>query len=253
MKATAIAGHESRFDGAGVDSDGKEHVFIKKSIEISGEDSFMDYVEVRPASGDESYFYGTKFKKEQIVLHYTMGYLGGDVATLTQKDYHVSVPFVIGRNGTIYNLFPSFYWSYHLGRGAIGGNKERSRATIGVEISNIGPLKKSGDSLVTTYSDDDVYCGIDEGEFFEEKTFRGYDYYAAFTEGQYESLTVLLRYLTARYRIPRVFLDAAGRFDAGAGVPSFRGILSHVNYRPAGKTDVGPAFDWDRVVRGVTA
>ncbi len=135
----------------------------------------------------------------------------------------------------------------------MGGNKKRSKATIGIEISNIGPLKRIDDNLVTTYNDVDVYCAVNEGEHFEENAFRGYEYYAAFTDKQYESLVVLLRYLTARHEIPRSFLEEGERFSALASVTSFRGIVSHVNYRSSGKTDIGPAFDWDRVIQGVEA
>lgn len=253
MRVNGIEQHESEFDSTGIDSAGKRHTLIRQSIEVFGEDSFMDYVEVRPASGDESYFYRSRCAKEQIVLHYTVGYLKGDIGLLTRENYHVSVPFAIGRNGTIYSLFPSFYWSYHLGRGSVGGNKKRSKATIGIEISNIGPLKRIDDNLVTTYNDADVYCAVNEGEHFEENAFRGYEYYAAFTDKQYESLVVLLRYLTARYEMPRSFLEEGERFSALASVTSFRGIVSHVNYRSSGKTDIGPAFDWDRVIQGVEA
>jgi len=251
MRVEKIEEHEERFDASGTDSSGKEHTLIKKSIEIFGEDSFMNYVEVRPSSGDESYFYNVKADKDQIVLHYTMGYLKGDIAALSKKDYHVSVPFVIGRNGTIYNLYPSAYWSYHLGKGAVGGNQTRSRASIGIEISNIGPLNKNGDNLVTTYSDDDIYCGLDQKDFYEEKSFRNFDYYATFTDKQYDSLIVLLRYLTARYKIPRDFPGEDTRYVTSEASALFKGIVTHVNYRATGKTDIGPAFDWDRVIKGV--
>jgi N-acetyl-anhydromuramyl-L-alanine amidase AmpD len=251
MRVEKIEGHEKSFDASGVDNSGKKHNLIKKTIEIFGEDSFMNYVEVRPSSGDESYFFKTKPDKDQIVLHFTMGYLKGDIETLTQKDYHVSVPFVIGRNGTIYNLFPSYFWSYHLGKAAVGGNRPRSRASIGIEISNIGPLKKNGDNLVTAHKDNGIYCSLAQTGFYEEKSFRNFDYYATFTDKQYDSLIVLLRYLTARYEIPRNFHGEDTRYVTSKASALLKGIVSHVNYRPTRKTDIGPAFDWDRVINGV--
>jgi len=255
MRVEKIQAHEEKFAASGIDSDGKAFSLIKKSIEIFGEDRHMNYVEATPIDGDESYWYRTKYDKDQIVLHFTMGYLGGDTATLTKKDYHVSVPFLIGRNGIIYNLYHSFYWSYHLGSAAVGGNKIRSRKTIAVEISNIGPLIKDGNDLVTTYSKPekkDVYCTLDQNEFYQEISFRGYDYYASFTEQQYQSLIILLRYLTARYKIPREILPEADRFQTNAAVPDFKGIVSHVNYRAKGKTDFGPAFDWQQLITGIS-
>ena len=83
---------------------------FRKTIEIPGTQHEMRYVDLKPMDGDESYFYRTKHPKEQMVLHFTAGYLKGDVAALTKANNHVSVPFLIARNGTIYNLFPSMYW-----------------------------------------------------------------------------------------------------------------------------------------------
>ena len=251
MRVEKITAHELRFDQTGKDSEGYKHSMIRKSIEVPGEGDMMAYVDAGLSSGDESYYYRSRFDKDQIVLHFTMGYLGGDIATLTKHNYHVSVPFVLGRNGTIYNLFPSFYWSYHLGRYAIGGNETRSKRTIGIEISNIGPLQLQGSNLRTAYGD--IYCTQAQQQHYVQQTFRDYDYFATFTDAQYDSLILLLRYLTARYRIPRRFLASSRRFEAGPFAKDFRGIVSHVNYRAGDMVDIGPAFDWERVVTGLAA
>ena len=83
--------------------------------------------------------------------------------------------------------------------------------------------------------------------------YRGQEYFASFTESQYVSLILLLRYLTATKDIPRKFLPSEERFDTTEKVVDFQGILSHVNFRKSGKWDIGPAFDWDRVIDGVQA
>ena len=253
MRVGKIIDHESDFDEKGIDSQGKYHSLSRHRIQIPEERDNLNYVRVKPISGDESYFYHSVQKKDQIVLHYTVGYLKGDIATLTTPDNHVSVSFVIGRNGTIYNLFFSGYWAYHLGTRAIGGNATRSKATIGIELSNIGPLIRYGARLATSYSDVDTYCNIDENDFYRKKSFRRYEYYATFTDAQYKSLIKLLRYLTARYNIHRNFLPIEERFETHQRVPAFNGIVSHVNYRRFGKEDIGPAFEWDRVMQGVKA
>lgn len=212
----------------------------------------------RRKDGLGGYFFNEKIKKERIVLHYTAGHLKGDMATLTKHNYHVSVPFVIARDGTIYQLFSSGAWSYHLGPGAIGGNKNQSQKTIAIELSNYGFLNKNGTQLETIYSSafrPDVYCSTNDTALYKRLTrkFRGENYYATFTDAQYESLIILLRYLTALYDIPRAFLPVAQRYDTFHGVTGFRGIVSHVNYRVSGKWDIGPAFDWDRMIAGTTA
>jgi N-acetyl-anhydromuramyl-L-alanine amidase AmpD len=203
----------------------------------------------KPQSGDASYYYNSKPIKDRVVLHFTAGYLKGDIATLTKPNYHVSVPFVVARDGGIYNLFSSSYWSYHLGRGTVGGNELMSKRSIGIEISNIGPLQRRGDKLLTIY--DTVYCELDERQYYQKAPYRGYGYYATFTDSQYQSVIALLRYLTGKFHIPRQFLPVSKRYETTQEVKQFHGVTSHVNFRKD-KYDIGPAFDWDRVIQGVT-
>ena len=134
MRVENITNHENEFDEHGLDIDGNKFHLTPSSIAIPNENSEMAYIFTKPANGKESYYYREVQPKDQIVLHYTMGYLRGDIAQLTHSEMHVSVPFVIGCNGKIYNLFSSKYWSYHLGPGSVGGNKVRSQKTIGIEL-----------------------------------------------------------------------------------------------------------------------
>lgn len=179
-----------------------------------------------------------------------MGYLKGDIGKLTTSREHVSVPFVIGRNGTIYNLFYSGNWSYHLGPGAIGGNQERSRATIGIELSNIGHLTRTNEGM--KHWNEGIYCNNNQTQYFDQTFFRGFNFFATFTNAQYESLITLLRYLTARYNIARNVLPLDFRYITFDDVVDFNGIVSHINYRVSGKEDIGPAFDWERVLVGLS-
>jgi N-acetyl-anhydromuramyl-L-alanine amidase AmpD len=250
MRIEEIPAHEADFDANHKDSNEKIFQYSNESIQIPGETGVLEYVNLKPLSGDNSYYYKSQQEKYQIVLHYTIGYLKGDIATLTQPDYHVSVPFVIGRNGNIYNLFFSGYWAYHLGPGAIGGNKTQSKRTLGIELSNIGGLYKTNQGMENYYKD--IYCDDDQYDAYLSQSFRRFDFYASFTENQYNSLITLLRYLTARYNIKRDFLPESERFATIKNIVNFNGIVSHINYRKSGKEDIGPAFDWERVIGGVT-
>ncbi|MBQ0733525.1 N-acetylmuramoyl-L-alanine amidase [Aquimarina celericrescens] len=255
MKATSIPNHEKTFFETGRDSDGKEFVLTEMTVPIKGTSEVMPYINCRPKNGDASFYYQEKNAKTQIVLHYTAGYLKGDVAALSRPNNHVSTPFIIARNGKILNLWSSAFWSYHLGSGAIGGNTRGGKRTIAIELSNIGFLKRIDNKLVTVYSDTDVYCDIREKQFYTklELPYRGEVYYAKFTRRQYHSLQLLLRYLTAEYDIPATFLPEDKRYGivAEEELINFLGITSHVNYRPSGKWDIGPAFDWGRVMKGL--
>jgi len=249
MKATSIPNHEKGFRSTGIDSSGKKHLLKPFGVAIPGLVERIEMIECVWENGDESFFFKEEFTKQRIVLHFTAGYLKGDVDTLTKPENHVSVPFVIARDGSIYNLWTSKYWSYHLGPGVKGGSTEMSKTSIGIEISNIGYLEKSSSNLVTQYSSSDIYCSITETIFYTKiPAYRGKDYFATFTDEQYNSVIKLLRFLTAEYKIPREFLDESKRYDVVNDIASFKGITSHVNYRPTGKCDIGPAFKWDRVI-----
>jgi N-acetylmuramoyl-L-alanine amidase len=253
MRASNILKHESGFRQSGVDSNGKTHVLEPFTVTVPGTSEQIAMVSCRMQSGDESFFYKEEFKKQQIVLHFTAGYLKGDIATLTTMGNHVSTPFVIARDGTIYNLWPSKYWSYHLGPGAQGGNTEMSRSSVAIELSNIGWLRERDGDLVTYFGNDDVYCSRDETtRYVRTKTpFREQTYFATFTDAQYESTAALLRYLTTVYAIPRRFVEEGVRFGVVDDIATFRGITSHVNYRKSDKWDIGPAFEWGRLAEFV--
>lgn len=254
MKFDKIPAHEKGFKDTGKGLQRRMYKLKEFSVPVPNEDLVLKAVSCRPADGDTSYYYDQAMPKKKVVVHFTAGYLKSDIFYLTKKNNKVSVAFVIGRDGVIYNLFHSGKWSYHLGRGSVGGNGTNSKASIGIEMSNIGPLKRIGDNLVTVYSDSDVYCTIeDKDQYVEiEGDFRGYKYFAAHTDAQYKSLAILLRYLTAKYDIPRAFLDDSLRFETNTEAAAFEGIVTHINFRTSGKWDLGPGFDWERLVADVT-
>lgn len=107
MKVTSISNHENTFFETGKDSDGKEFILTEMKVPVKGANEVMPYINCRSKSGDTSFYYQEKNTKTQIVLHYTVGYLKGDVAALSKPNYHVSTPFIIARNGKILNLWSS--------------------------------------------------------------------------------------------------------------------------------------------------
>lgn len=242
---------ETRFRQTG---QGGEYALRPIAVPVPGESLILNGLLCTPTNRS-GYYHDTVYPKERIVLHFTAGGLPGDIRTLTRQDYHVSVPFVIARDGTIYQLYSSKFWSGNLGASAVGnqtGNNQDKR-TIGIEISNYGSLAVQGSNLKTIYGD--LYCSLAQSAAYQKLTtaFRGETYFATFTPQQYDTLTVLLRYLTAQYTIPRQFLPTTKRFVTRNDVLTFRGIVSHVNYRASGKWDIGPAFDWARLIRDVQA
>jgi N-acetylmuramoyl-L-alanine amidase len=257
MHYSKLASREASFKKTGV-ANGRKYDLTKFTLPVKGEKIQLKGTTVRPSDGYQGYFYPQKFDKKRIVLHFTVGHLHGDISSLSDPNRgHVSTAFVLARDGSTYQLFSSYYWSYHLGRGALGGNGTKSKDSIGIEISNYGPLVKKGANLETVYSrrpGHDVYCSLeDKDQYIELDTpFRGYKYYTAFTDEQYDNLIILLRYLTARYDIPRTFVDENSRHETTLASATMSGIITHVNSRKD-KVDIGPAFDWARVIKGVQA
>jgi len=245
---------------------GGEYNLTKIAIPVPGEDIKLEGFLCVPKAR-QGYYYKVEHPKKRIVLHFTAGNIRSDLGALTRNDYHVSTAFVIGRDGTIYQLFSSKYWSGHLGKG-IGnegtGNAE-DKSSIGIELSNYGFLSEVNGNLETYYSRQkgqngatgpvDVYCSLSDTKAYEklDTAFRSQRYYAAHTDQQYNSLIILLRYLTAQYKIPRNFLPESLRYIATPEVLKFNGIVSHINYRKDGKWDIGQAFGWEKLIQGVQA
>ncbi|MEM6804222.1 MAG: peptidoglycan-binding protein [Bacteroidota bacterium] len=250
--------------------------FEKGEHEIEGEKLSMEYYEVKKFNSDGkrimSFCYPEDHEdnqpKDRIVLHFTAGQTLGDIKTLSREDHHISTAYILGRDGSIYRLFSPKQWSYHLGRGVPGGNTAHSARSIGIEISNYGWLEKSGENLI--FSGGHRYCSLDDEKAYHKlpHPFIEKEYYASYTKRQYEGLIILLRYLTKKFNIEKTFLptdtskEATGNwreipryavFKDKETADNFRGICSHVNYRASGKWDIGPAFDWERVIQGVSA
>lgn len=256
MKAEKVIRQETSFSENLTDINGTK--FTIDSVEpITG----AEIVKLNP--GYNSYYYTAKYKKTKIVIHNTVGVLRSDIAAMTKPNWHVSVPFVIARDGTIYQLFDPSMWSYHLGKGAVGGNKTNSKSSIAIELSSYGPLKRVNDTLETMYSKitykdsegnskttgTDVYCTIDETQHYTELpvSYRGYKYFNGYTDAQLKSLNFLVDYLCVKFNIPKEILGESARYElftSNKEAKVYTGICSHVNFIENGKWDIGPEMDW---------
>lgn len=201
--------------------------------------------------GSSDFHYNETHRKNLVVLHYTQGWIWGDLPTLTTSHLHVSVPFVVARSGRIYRLFPEDRWSYHLGRAkdVTGSVETLTKRSIAIEISNVGQLELDGDDLKFAGR---TYCKTSETQYYQKlaSPYRGYRYFASFTDAQYAAVDALIGQITTSHGIARKFLDPDKRyavFTSDKAADDHKGIASHVNYRRTGKTDIGPAFDWARI------
>jgi len=253
MKASSITMHETSFRNIATDAAGKQFRLENRKLNLKEINTEFNIIECIRTDDINSYYYPEIIPKKRIVLHYTEGHLKHDIAQLTHTRNHVSAPFIIARDGNVYKLWEDEYWSYHIGGGCVGGNDEISSTSIAIELSNMGALTLKDNELLTV--NNTVYCTIDDTQYYHrlDAPFRGYQYFASFTDAQYDSLVALLMYLTRVHDIPRQFLPADKRYNMFVSDMAARnstGILSHVNFRPPGeKVDIGPAFHWDKIIR----
>lgn len=194
----------------------------------------------------KDFYYPEVIKKQKIVLHNTAGIITGSAFQLTQNNVHVSTPFLVARDGTIYQLFDDRAWSYHLGTNASMPNSYWSPRSIGIEIDNLGPLREmpgNPDVLIDIYNK--PFCRKSDTQYYKAVDYRGYKYYASFTEAQYVSVNKLVAHLCKKHGILFSKLPAGKENDYSASVPTAT-IVPHTVCRKD-KYDVGPAWDWNRL------
>lgn len=179
-----------------------------------------------PHSG---YYYASKTEKKSICLHFTVGYILSDIKALSAKDNHVSVSYVVDRSGNVYELFPDMYWSYHLGANAVGTNVAMSKQSIGIEVSNYGPLTESGGKLLDAYGN--TYCSLSDTGLYDTVDYRGKKYYASMTDAQAAAVASLVRHLCDTHGIPLQFVPDDSVFASNSAALDFRGIFLHSSVR----------------------
>lgn len=242
--------------------------FEKFSHQLEQDNTVLDFYQVSRKDGSAKYHFDQRVEKKKVVLHFTAGQITGDLSVLTNPAGDpVSTAFVIGYDGAIYRLFGHVeYWAWHLGSGSVGTNRLMSPTSIGIEVSNWGPLRKSGDHL-ETWDHGHYYCDLADADAYYElaEPYRGASYFARPTDAQYDSLILLLRYLTedksnlgtdgAFIPVQRSFREVGKRgdlFTSDEEAQSYKGICCHTNFRATGKWDYPEAgYDWDRIVNGV--
>ena len=221
MTPEQIADRESKFALKLVDSAAKQFT-MGEPVDIG------DGFDIKPISTKfDSFYYHSDTTKSKICLHFTVGVLPGDISTLTKENNHMSVQYVVDSLGNTYNLFDDKYWSYHLGANAVGGNSDMSKESIGIEISNYGPLVAKDGKFLDAYGN--VYTT--DLDFVDEINYRGYYYYAKMSERQIDAVAHLVVYLCQKHVIPINFKSDGEVFKSAKDALAFTGIFCHSNVR----------------------
>lgn len=177
-------------------------------------------------------------KKELIVLHHTVsnGTADSVINWWNSTPEAVAVSYIIDKAGKIYETFDDKYWSWHIGMGA---TREHNKRSIGIELINVGILEKHGPKICWANTNVEY---LDPYEYYEE-AWRGYHYFAKYTDAQYATLKSLLKVLCDKHNIPYEVITS---YQYDKSLLNFKGIISHHNVR-SDKTDVSRAFDFTKI------
>ena len=160
-----------------------------------------------------------------IVQHYTAGYTASSaIDILTRKGSNVSAHVVIDLDGTITQLVPFNVRAWHAGPSSHMGYSGLNGYSIGIEIVNIGYLRKLGrDNYQDAYGNVKPWLDEDVIAAKNARVGSGTFYWPRYTAPQIE----------ATYELSAALVKKYGIID----------IVSHEEIDTRGwKTDPGPAF-----------
>jgi len=188
---------------------------------VPGEEPLPVRVCTRRGFPLSSYCSSRALEATSITLHETAGYGTFSVLMGGSDPKHptpVSVHFVTGRDGNVYQLCPIDRVAWH-----------------------------------SAYGANDVYCAKTDTDVFVEKTFAGIQYWASWTSAQYDCTARLIKAICHKLQIPRYIQDEQNRFQPLTRFPAsqlkkFRGVMTHYQVNPANRVDIGPYIDWARLI-----
>lgn len=195
-------------------------------------------------------FFRQLHTKTNIVLHHTVSQTAESaISWWGNTAERVGTAYVIGKDGTVFNCFPDSCWAWHLGL-KHQRNGELNRRSIAIELVNEGPLWQHKDGSIRwlnpigpkylhTTAPDRVPVPNDPQWRYDCQ------YWAPYTQAQYDALNDLLPSLLSRYNLPGTMYTGRD-YDAKLTIPDKYTIYSHCNVR-ADKSDLSPAFDFAKL------
>lgn len=198
-------------------------------------------------------FFPQAQEKSGICLHHTVGgTAASSVHHWRTDDAHVGTAYMIGRDGTIFEIFDPEAWAWQFGLRGWGNDRVPfEKRFIGIEIASEGGL---------TEHDGELYCfdrvsprtTFDRDDAFDHGTpYRGYRYFARYTDAQIDAVGQLVNHLCDTFSIPRRVPNDY-RSYYGPKLRDFQGVIGHVNVR-RDKSDPIPDDEfWNRIISACT-
>lgn len=199
-------------------------------------------LEVKPLPLKADQYYQSVYPKKYIFLHHTAGgSAASSISGWAANPEHIATPYVIDRDGTIFECFDPKYWAYSLG---VKGQTGLEKATIPIEICSYGQLTKTAAGDYIAYTGRKI-----SSEAVVVLDFRGFKYFEAYTTAQIAALKTLLPYLVDRFKITlQENRKNFWEFRDPATLPP--GIYSHTTVRKD-KIDIFPQKDLIELVSGL--
>ncbi|HEX7809610.1 MAG TPA: N-acetylmuramoyl-L-alanine amidase [Thermoanaerobaculia bacterium] len=143
----------------------------------------------------------------------------------------VGAPWLVDRDGTVYQTFNDSAWIYHLGLKGTKGSYDKQ--SVAIEFANEGPLDLDGDRLYAfgMNTPNTVYNGP-----FIAHDWRGFGYFAQLDEAQLDAGIELTLDICKRHNIEPAFYYPSTTFDFPRCF-QVATIVCHSNCR-ADKTDL---------------
>lgn len=170
--------------------------------------------------------HGGKLKNPRFVcLHYTVSEnLRGTVNWLRNKASRASAHLVVGRDGAVESVVPFDVVAWHAGKSSYKGYQGLNNYSLGIELVNWGPLKRSPEGVFTPVAGTKVIAPEDVFTGRHKNGQTRYEHWQQYTPEQIAAVDKLLTGL---------FKDFSSLVE----------VVGHDDIAPDRKTDPGPAFD----------
>ena len=184
------------------------------------------------------------YEKTSIFLHHTSGTNAKSaIRWWDSTPDRVGTPYIIERDGTIFEVFNPDYWAYHLG--IIGDDNYHEKHSVNIELVSAGGLQLSSNGEYRFYPlwpNKIRYTVIPENEvYILGKPWRGFNAFHKYTEAQINSLNWLLKDLVIRY--PSIDLSGLSpkfyEYNKDISNKRIHGLWAHSSVR-RDKSDIYP-------------
>ena len=193
-------------------------------------------IDVNTYQLSESNFFNEQTIKKQIIITHSSS--NGMQHTIKWRNrmngrYKKTAPFTITQEGLIYQHFDPIYFS------EVFGNLEQDKKNIVILLENEGWLIKDEKKSQFINWSGHIY---NRPESVYEKKWRGYSYWAPYTDAQFESTIFLVNKLCEDFYIKKNVTPHNIKID---NIDGFEGILYRSNFEKH-YTDLSPAWEYEK-------